>query len=223
MRPKSICFIGLDGSGKSTAISFALKWCEEHNINAEIVRAAYVIEKSKWLVSIGKKATMHKHSDPYKKGDYANYLEQMRKTNRKSLKYRIFSCITTHEFKQQIRERIIKKQKQGINLLIDRYIYDNAVTYAANLGLGQEYIVDTLTKKWKKAPIPDCLVYVKTPINVCLSRKDDIPDPLYLEIREPLYDLVANLYNARCVDGQKNIDEFKKDIIRICEEVFING
>lgn len=222
MTAKSICFIGLDGSGKSTAISFAYDWCVENNVDVKIVRAAYVIEKSNKLIKFGKKLTMRKHHDPFKNGDYSNYLAQMRKTNTKSIKYKIFSFITTREFKKQIKERIIKNLKRGHNLLIDRYIYDNAVTYAANLGLGKEYILETLYKKWRKAPKPDCVVYIKTPIDTCMSRKNDIPDKLYLEIRKPLYDLIAEISNAVVVDGEIEIEEMKKNIRDICRGVF-NG
>ena len=55
--------------------------------------------------------------------------------------------------------------------------------------------------KWRNAPRPDRIIYIKTPVAVCWSRKDDIPDPLYLEIREPLYDKVAAMYHAQVIDG----------------------
>jgi len=220
---KSICFIGLDGSGKSSSIDAAFDYCKKNGIKVEIVRAAYVIEHSKWIVAIGKKITMHKHSDPYKKNDYPFYLSEMRKTNIHSFKYRVFSFITTLEFKNQIKKRIINKLKNGTNILIDRYIYDNVVTYAANLGLGEEYIEKTMSKKWKNAPKPNAIIYIKTKINTCLSRKNDIPDPLYLQIREPLYDLISNKYNAIVVSGDDSLNLMKQNVISIVKEVFNNG
>lgn len=217
---KSICFIGLDGSGKSTCIEFANKWCLDRGINIKIVRAAYVIEKSNFLIKVGKKIVLRKHSNPFKKDDYSNYLNKMRSTNTKSLRYRIFSAITTHEFKHQIRNRITKNLKKGTNLLIDRYIFDNAVTYAANLGLNEDFIVETISKKWKKAPFPTKIIYIKTPVNVCMARKNDIPDELYLKVREPLYDFVAKKYNAKVISGEQNIDNMYNDIEKVLSEVF---
>lgn len=94
------------------------------------------------------------------------------------------------------------KRLIGTTLLVDRYIYDNIVTYAANLGLGDEYMRKTMEGKWKHAPRPDRIIYIKTPVEVCCSRKDDIPDPLYLEIRKPLYEKVADMYGAKVVAGE---------------------
>ena len=50
----------------------------------------------------------------------------------------------------------------GTTLLVDRYIYDNIVTYAANLDLGEEYMEETMNGKWKHAPRPDKIIYIKT-------------------------------------------------------------
>ena len=57
------------------------------------------------------------------------------------------------------------------------------------------------------------IIYIKTPIETCLSRKDDIPDPLYLEIREPLYDEIAKMYNATIISGDGDKDEMLKQVI----------
>lgn len=222
IKGKAVCFIGLDGSGKSTSIEEALKHCKSLGMKVEVVRAAYVVEKLNKLIKFGKKMTMKGHDDPYKQGDYSEYLKQMRKTNRKSFKYRVFSFLTTMEFKSQIRKRVKRKLKQGINLLIDRYIYDNAVTYCANLGLGSDFIHEIIDKKWVKAPRPDKIIYVKTPVETCLSRKNDIPDPLYLEIREPLYDLVANDYEATIIRGDQPLDDMKEEVLASVMEVFGN-
>ena len=215
MKKPIICFMGLDGSGKSTSIAYVYMRLRERKIPTEIVRAAYVVKVMNLVIKLGKKFLMKKDSNPYS-GDYKAYLESMRMQSEKGVAYKVFSSITTIEFKFQIFFNIILKNALGRVLLVDRYIYDNAVTYAANLGLGMEYMERVIEKKWKHAPRPNLIIYIKTPVEVCCSRKNDIPDPLYLEIREPLYDKIASKYNAITVSGmqdkQKMFDEVMKNI-----------
>lgn len=210
MKPAMISFMGLDGSGKSTSIDYAYDQLKKRGYKVEIVRAAYVIVVMRGIIKLGKKILMKKESDPYS-GDYKAYLESMRKQAQRGGVYKIFSALTTLEFKLQIFFRIRIKRFFGTTLLVDRYIYDNIVTYAANLGLDEEYMEQTMNGKWKHAPRPDLIIYIKTPVEVCCSRKDDIPDPLYLEIREPLYEKVAGMYGATVIAGdqdkQKMLDE----------------
>ncbi len=210
MKPAMICFMGLDGSGKSTSIDYAYEQLKKCGYKVEIVRAAYVIVVLRGIIKLGKKILMKKESDPFG-GDYKAYLESMRKQAQKDIPYQLFSALTTTEFKLQIFFRIRVKRFFGTTLLVDRYIYDNIVTYAANLGLGEDYMARTMNGKWKHAPRPDLIIYIKTPVEVCCSRKDDIPDPLYLEIRKPLYEKVAEMYGATVIAGdqdkQKMLDQ----------------
>jgi thymidylate kinase len=198
-----ICFMGLDGSGKSTCIDYAYEQLKKDGIDVEIVRAAYVVVVMSGLIKIGKRLLMKKESDPFS-GDYKAYLDNLRKHSERGFAYKVFSFLTTIEFNMQIFFRIRVKHALGKTLLVDRYIYDNVVTYAANLGLGSEYMESTLNGKWRKAPRPDKIIYIKTPVDVCFSRKDDTPDPLYLEIREPLYDEIAEKYCAKTIDGNQD-------------------
>jgi len=212
MKPKMICFMGLDGSGKSTSIEYAYQHLKDAGYRVEVVRAAYVIKYLRPIIHLGKKLLMKHESDPYG-GDYKAYLEKMRKQSKKKGVYRVFSALTTMEFKLQIFFSITLKRLFGTTLLVDRYVYDNVVTYATNLGLGEDYIKDTMEHKWKRAPKPDLLVYIKTPVDVCCSRKNDIPDPLYLEIREPLYDKVADLYGATIISGNQELENMTREVV----------
>ena len=217
MRSKIICFMGLDGSGKSTSIEYAYQYLKEAGYRVEIVRAAYVIKYLRPIIRLGKKITMKQDSDPYA-GDYKAYLEKMRTQSKKKGVYKLFSALTTAEFKLQIFFSVKLKRLFGITLLVDRYVYDNVVTYAANLGLGEDYIREMMEHKWKRAPKPDKLIYIKTPVDVCCSRKNDIPDPLYLEIREPLYDLVATLYDAKIISGGQDLTDMTNEVVNAVEE-----
>ncbi len=212
MKPVMISFMGLDGSGKSTSIDYAYEQLKKRGYNVEIVRAAYVIKYMSFFIKAGKKLLMKKDSDPFS-GDYKAYLETLRKQAQKGGVYKVFSALTTFEFKLQILFGIRLKRALGKTLLVDRYIYDNAVTYAANLDLGKEYMEETMNGKWKHAPRPDRIIYIKTPVEVCCSRKDDIPDPLYLEIRKPRYEMIAEMYNATVIAGDQDKEKMLDEVM----------
>ena len=197
MKPAMISFMGLDGSGKSTSIDYAYEQLKKRGYKVEIVRAAYVIVFLRGIIKLGKKILMKKDSDPFS-GDYKAYLESLRKNANKGGAYKIFSFLTTIEFKLQIFFKIRLKRFFGTTLLVDRYIYDNVVTYAANLDLGEEYM---------------------TPVEVCCSRKDDIPDPLYLEIRKPRYEKVAEMYNATVIAGDQDKQKMLDEVMAAIDEV----
>lgn len=128
MKPAMISFMGLDGSGKSTSIDYAYEQLKKRGYKVEIVRAAYVIVFLRGIIKLGKKILMKKDSDPFS-GDYKAYLESLRKNANKGGAYKIFSFLTTIEFKLQIFFKIRLKRFFGTTLLVDRYIYDNVVTY----------------------------------------------------------------------------------------------
>lgn len=218
MKPAMISFMGLDGSGKSTSIDYAYEQLKKRGYKVEVVRAAYVIKYMSAIIKLGKKMLMKKDSDPFS-GDYRAYLEKMRKQAQKGFVYGAFSFCTTLEFKLQIFFNIRLKRLMGITLLVDRYIYDNIVTYAANLGLGEDYMRKTMEGKWRHAPRPDCIIYIKTPVEVCCARKDDIPDPLYLEIRKPLYEKVAEMYDAKVIAGDQELQQMLDEVMVTVDEV----
>ncbi len=218
MKNKTVCFIGLDGSGKSTSVDYAYDTLKSRGVKVKKVRAAYVIKVMSFFIKAGKKLLLKKDSNPYG-GDYKSYLESMRKQSEKKGVYKIFAFLTSVEFWCQIFFSITLNRLFGYTLLVDRYIYDNAVTYAANLGKDSEFLRDTIERKWKLAPKPDLIIYIKTDIKTCLSRKDDIPDPLYLEIREPLYTQIASLYDATIISGDIEKDEMLSLVIDAIDSI----
>lgn len=221
MKPAMISFMGLDGSGKSTSIDYVYSELKKQGYKVEIVRAAYVIVFLRGVIRLGKKILMKKDSDPFS-GDYRAYLESMRKQAKRGGVYSLFSFLTTIEFKLQIFFQIRLKRLMGKTLLVDRYIYDNVVTYAANLGLGEEYMEKTMHGKWRYAPRPDRIIYIKTPVEICCSRKDDIPDPLYLEIRKPLYEKIAEMYSATVIAGDQDKQKMLDEVMSAVEETINN-
>ena len=222
IRAPMICFMGLDGSGKTSCIEHACAQLRQRGIRAEVVRAAYVIRWLRSPVRLAKKLLMRKDSDPFT-GNYVAYLKSLRLHAGRSGVYKIFSLLTAVEFHLQILFNIRLKRLTGRVLLVDRYIYDNAVTHAANLGRDAEYMRKILRSRWRHAPQPDKIIYVKTPVETCLSRKDDIPDPLYLQLREPLYEKMAEICGAAVVSGAQDLKSMLRQTMDEIDDVLRKG
>lgn len=217
-----ICFIGLDGSGKSTCVEYAYKMLKAQGLPVEIVRAAYVLNFMTVFVKAGKRILLRKDHDPFE-SDYRQYLMRMREHAKKGFVYKVFSFLTTLEFRLQIWINIRLKQRMGKVLLVDRYIYDNAVTLSANLDGGITFVHQEIHGKWRAAPKPDMIIYIKTPADVCYSRKDDIPDIYYLTIREPLYDAISVLCNARVISGEQTKEAMLAEVAEYIQSMLGTG
>jgi thymidylate kinase len=198
--------MGLDGSGKTTSVLHSCQRLKSMGYRVQVVRSAYVVKYLAPLIRLGKKLVLRQDSDPYG-GDYLSYLKKMQQQGEHGLAYRVFSTMTSVEFGLQILWHICIKRLLGTLLLADRYIYDNVVTHSANLGLDGEAMKHMMNKKWRYAPKADLLIYIRTPVAICCTRKHDIPDPLYLEIREPLYDQIAAMYPSTMIPGDQEMSK----------------
>lgn len=52
-----------------------------------------------------------------------------------------------------------------------------------------------------------------------LFPKDDIPDSLYLEIREPRYEAIAKMYNAAVIAGDQEKQTMLDEVMAVIDEV----
>ena len=215
---KKICFVGLDGSGKSTCVDFASNWLKENGIKHKRVRAAYVLKYIAPLIKLAKLIILNKRSSF--DGNYKEYLQVMREKSGNKLTYLVYKRIVKLEYDLQIFFNIILPSILGYSLVIDRYIFDNAVTMAANTNRGINDINNTLHTMWKKAPKTDCTIYIETPVDVCMSRKNDIPDRLYLDIRKPLYDRLAAERGFIVISGEQPKDAMFKEISAVLEVLY---
>jgi thymidylate kinase len=213
-----ICFIGLDGSGKSTCVDFACRWLQDNHVKHKKVRAAYVLTVLAPLVSLAKKIKIKKKSAF--DGDYKDYLNKLRIASNTGSTFKFYQSIVKLEFWWQIFFNITWPGWFGYALIIDRYIFDNAVTMTANTGKDFAEVDKILKTMWKRAPRPDVTIYVQTPIDVCMSRKNDIPDRLYLEVRKPLYDTLAKQYGFITISGEQPIKDMLLEIEQVLKISF---
>ena len=118
----------------------------------------------------------------------------------------------------QIFFKIRLKRFFGATLLVDRYIYDNVVTYAANLDLGEDYMRKTMDGKWKHAPRPDKIIYIKTPVEVCCSRKDAFPIRCIWKFESLAMRQIAKMYNAAVIAGDQEKQTMLDEVMAVIDE-----
>ena len=187
-----ICFIGLDGSGKSTLINSIKDFLKSKNIQILIRWGAYDQWILRPIIKIFKYLLL-KNSEPYK--NYNDYHESISNFSNSSVKSKIFQTLILFEYKIEIFIKIRIPLFFGKNIILDRYVYDTATNLAVNLNFDLEKHCKLISKLLQNNPRPDLVFFIDIPEEVSMNRKDDIPSIDYLRKRRVFYKNIQNKFN----------------------------
>jgi len=102
----------------------------------------------------------------------------------------------------------------GYSIISDRYIYDTIINdISLYAGLSLDETNDLLRKAWYFIPKPDIVFLLHVPEQVALQRKNDIPSPDYLRIRNKLYCEIAGSLQFLTLDGTIDPSILKKTVL----------
>lgn len=197
-----ICFIGLDGSGKSTYGQFVHeKLTEKYCMSSHIVWVKF------GLTIFSKLSPLIKNKE-FDAIDCANPF----KFNHKR---KIFSYLYLGELLFEHWLRIIKSVKiplyQGISIICDRYYFDSIVDIMINFNFPYK-TAKNVFNFFIGLPKPDIVFYIKLPAEVAYSRKKDVYDVSYLENRNTVYALIEKDFPLVILDGTKSPEALKLQI-----------
>lgn len=198
MNRKLICFIGTDGSGKSTASKMLMERYKLAGKKCRCIWGAYDGWLLRPLISVAKKLLM-KHSSINQ--DYKSYRKDMNKVTKKRFLIKLYLGIILCEYWFEVFVKVRLPMMLGYDVICDRYVFDTVISISSNLGFSMQQFQDTL-KRWSAPfPKPDIVVYVATPADVSVTRKDDIPDVDYLNRRIPYYEEIASTHSIIKING----------------------
>jgi len=213
--PRLICFIGVDGSGK-TAIAKQLT----HSPIAG-VRYNYVWGSAQPIFMRPLRKLVHtiilNKVDMFK--DYQEYDKTKKRVAKRFLIFsKFYSFIFVIDYFLWMLFCVRIPLALGKNIICDRYIFDMAINIHflyANLF----YNVDDTIKFFLKIfPTPEMVYLIDLPEEIAFSRKDDIPSIEYLRQRRIVYREVAKRYGAKIIEGTKPLrvlaDIVRNDIIK---------
>lgn len=103
-------------------------------------------------------------------------------------------------------------------LLLDRYYFDVAVNLAMTLGWSPDELILFLQQNSYRWRLPDVRVFVYVSSAVSMSRKDDIPDKDYVDLRIGYYRRIAEVFGFIEISGEANQDENVEIVHKLLEQ-----
>jgi thymidylate kinase len=220
-RGKIICFIGIDGSGKTTLAKFLVTELQKRGKRISYIYGRYEPRLIRFIMSFAKMIFFRK-KDMF--DDYTDYS----KTKKNAIKNHlwlaaIYQRALLLEYYIQFTYRIgIPLYISKKNVVFDRYIFDTIVTdLAIDFNYSADDIDRILTSIFHVFPLPDVLFMIDVPVETAFKRKNDVPSIDYLLERRLIYQNIGSKYNAIIIDGTKSLEEIKNQVV-LDVEVILN-
>lgn len=211
-----ICFIGVDGSGKTTLATELTRVLEKSNMKTAYVHSLIKPILLRPFIMLGRLIFLRR------KDRFNNYLD-FSDTKRKALKkYRFvywpYYYLLLLDYFPQIFFRVRIPLMLGRTVICDRYVHDTLINMALNLSFSYEKTTLIIRKVFKLFPRPEMTYLIDVPEEIAFQRKDDIPSVDYLKDRRKMYMGIQKGLEIERIDGSLNLP----DLIRIVETKTIN-
>jgi dTMP kinase len=212
-----ICFIGIDGSGKTTLAKRLTSILESRGIQVKYVWGAHDLIILRPFIAVFNLLLGHRKVNLKNYGKYHKSVKSLLQSGFLASTYKSSILL---EYFLEIFFKIRMPLRLGKNIVSDRYVYDTIVNLAVNLGYSPEDFLLMLRKFMPIFPKPDLTFLVDVPEEIAYQRKKDIPSLDYLKYRRKLYSVIENEYELPRLDGTASLGEQKhlicNSLMKIC-------
>lgn len=207
-RSTLICFIGIDGSGKTTQAKALCESLARAGIKTRYVWTRFEPKLIKPLVAVAK-GLFFRGKDVFR--DYADYVKTKRNLSKNTILLTSYQYLLLFDYFFQIFLRVRLPLMQGKVIVCDRYIYDTIADLAADYDYSGEEIQKALQSYLRLFPKPDLVFLLDLPEELAYQRKGDVPSMDYLAQRRKIYLNMGK--NIVTLDATKEVIELT-DIVK---------
>jgi dTMP kinase len=209
-----ICFVGIDGSGKSTLSRSVVEILEQKNIKCKYVYGRIKPILLRPFIRLGRLVFMS-GKDMHK--DYSGYSTAKRKAMRRySFLLKFYNQILWLDYMLQICLKVSLPLMLGRNIVCDRYIYDTVITdLSTDMNYSERETAQYLRRALRFVPKPNISFLVDLPEEVAYLRKNDVPSISYLKERRKTYLYIAREFEMTILDGTKTVKELRDIVTQV--------
>jgi dTMP kinase len=212
MKSVFVCFIGIDGSGKTSHAKTLVKSLKRKGIKCKYVWGRWTPFLLKPFEILLKKFYLKS-----KKIDCNNYDEYVREKRRIIGNYKlalIWEYLVLLDYCIQVLLKVRLPLLLGKTIICDRYIYDTLVDLTIDFDFSGEEAGEIFTSRFLSLfPKPSLILLLDVPEAVACKRKGDLGLMNYLVDRRKTYLEVSQVLQAVVLDNSKNFFEIQETIM----------
>jgi len=209
-RGKLICFIGIDGSGKSTVSKMFCESLRERNVKCKHVYGRLLPKLTRPIFMIAQIIFLKKSKSNYKSYSKTKY----NAIQKHKLLAKIYSYLLLFEYFWLILFKIRLPLFLGYTVVCDRYVYDTVINDLPIVISDENEILSWINKIFKFAPRPDRTFLIDVPEEVAMKRKKDIPDIEYVREKRGAYNNLSKFYKEiKLINGTLGKEEVFRTIL----------
>lgn len=200
-----ICFVGIDGAGKSTLAKALTAITEEHGISFRYVwggfNDSFTIFRP--LLAVAKRTVFG--------GD--KYVETSRRKGRVLKSSRlsaVYQYLVLVDYVCQTSVKVRLPLAFGTKVICDRYIYDLVTSVAVLLDYPTDRTMALLDRCLAFLPKADLVFLIDLPEAVAYQRKDDVISLDFLSVRRDIYLQMAERHGMTILDGSSDPQELQE-------------
>ena len=206
-----ICFMGIDGTGKTTLSKELVKSLRERGIECKYVYARHTPIILKPFMRVGRLLFLRGENMFENYSDYANTKRMAIEHN--SFLSRIYQQILLFDYFFQVFFKVKIPLIFSKNIVCDRYVYDTIITdLSMDMNYSENKTIRLLDAIFRFFPKPDITFLIDAPEKIAYERKNDTPSIEYLRERRGTYLNVGNRYKMVILDGTKKLEELQCEI-----------
>jgi len=219
-----ICFIGIDGSGKTTLAKGLIADLKKNEIGVEYKWGKFKSSLLEFVIFI--KNSLLVREKNWKK-NYEKSLKVKKNIFGNVLISKLYEYFVLIDYTFQIIFKITIPLKLRKNIVCDRYVYDTIVDLALDLEYSDEKMECRLNQLFKLLPAPNIVFFMDVPEDIAFKRKEDVPSLEFLTIKKEMYLKILRLLKDMDDDktivyetnGTEPIANLKKEVLKVVTEI----